>query len=371
MTVVMEGDQRPFYPVSLKKIELINPPASLNNGCRRLTLRYMNNGDAKPLHPAHTVFIFARLKRPLSRSDATLFHRAVQDALPSMHSVYPAYTYDASRLAVQNGQIIHANPDGNMKIMLDEQSPDDFDAFIAYCLQGVPRFNQPLFIRLAPHGYMHLCFNHALVDGLEIKGFMKELADRLAAAGQPLADIKPTVIPTEGSYRYVHWHLDVGREGVDRVYQRAVYALGKRWGARYINQLVAGDTPERKVSLAAARFMADWPAFLSHNQAQIKQAKRWQNWLGFGSRLIGRGNPLPMYLYDTIWHVEWMKKRLFCSWIMGDLQVSSMMMPTRNYMMFPVRHPAQPRAVVLGGVWSAAGRTWVQVSGVQLVDLVD
>ncbi len=349
----------------LSKINLINPPASLDNGWRRLTLHYMNNGDAEPLHPAHTIFIFARLQRPLATSDETVVRRAVQQALPSLRRVYRTYTYDASCLAVQDGQIIYANRDNNVKIVLDEHAPDDFDAFIAYCLQHVPRFNQPLFTRLSPHGYMHLCFNHALADGMEIKGFMTDLVKRLAVVERPLADIKPLTIHPEGSYRYSHWHLDVGRAGVDAVYHRAVYALGKRWGVRYINQLVAGDTPEHKVSLAAARFTDDWPAFLRHNRAQTKRAKQWRNRFGFWSLLLKQGNPLPLYLYDALCHFDWMK-RPFRAWTMGDLQISSIMMSNRNYLMFPVHHPAQQRAVVLGGVWTAAGRTWVQVNVTEL-----
>lgn len=339
----------------------VNPPACLTNGWRRLTLHYMNNAQAEPLHPAHAVFIFARLRHPHPWPMAEVaLATAVTRALPALAHNYRTYRYDASQLMVADGRIIPtACPAHNVRLLPDPAAPAEWEPFVVYCMAHVPRFHEPLCLRYTPNGYLHLCFSHALVDGLEMVAFMERLAGELAAVGQPLAAMPPQTITPAGEYTFFHEFWDLGPEAAASLYHRTVYEMGVRWQAAHINQLVAGDVPERKVSLAAVRHTADWPTFLGHNRAAVARAKRWQNRFGWWSTVLGRGYRWPLALYDGAAHAGWARP-----WTTGDLQVSAMRMAEPLYLIFPVRHPAQGRAAVVGAGGVAAGRPWVQVSGV-------
>lgn len=344
----------------------VNPPACFSNGWRRLTLFFMNNEQAEPLHPAHAVFIFARLQTPPQvGDDGQWLATAAYRALPHLAHTYRTYVYDASQLMVREGQI-HPAPDPahNIRLLYDPSAPAEFAPFVAYCMANIPRFGEPLCIRYTPNGHMHLCFSHALVDGLEMVSFMNQLADCLAAEGFILAEIEPLMVDPLGEYHYFHEYLPLEREAAEAtIYHRAVYELGVRWRVQHINQLVAGDVPERKVSLAKVRFMADWPTFLGRNRVAIGRGKRWCNLFGFWSWLLARGVKFPLVLYR--WVAEWgWLERGTRPWTTGNLQVSAMRLAVPRFLMFPVRHPAQGRAVVLGAVWWKEGRPWVQVSGV-------
>ena len=323
----------------------------------------MNNAQAEPLPASQAVFIFARLQQPIGPHEATI-RAAIYRALPQLRHTYRTYTYAPSRLMVQDGRIIPTpDPAHNIHLLPDPDAPAELAEFVTYCLSHVPHFAEPIAVRYTPSGNFHLCFSHALVDGLEMIGFMEALADEFTAVGHPLAIIPPLTINPPGEYAYFHEFYELKEANPVSLYQRTVYELGERWGARSINQLVAGDVPERKVSLATVRHRSDWPRFWADNQAAIGRGKRWENRFGWWSWWVARGYRWPFGLYDGLVRLgrwgDWARP-----WTMGDLQVSAMRLREPCFLMFPVRHPMQGRAVVLGAVGEGEGRPWVQLSGV-------